>query len=81
MAKINLAIKNINALFVIINLHPILFQVVQKVQNHFRRSKENILLAPNAASLHFSITTMMITQIIVVPIRNAIIHFFKPNLP
>ena len=72
MAKINLAIKNINALFVNINLHPTLIK---------KSVLANILLAPNAASLHFFITIMMITQIIVVPIRNAIILSFKQNLP
>lgn len=80
MAKINLAIKSINAVFVNISLHPILFQVVQKVQNHFRPKKENILLALFAASLHFFITTITIIPIIAAPIRNAIIHSFKPSL-
>lgn len=71
-AKINLAIKNINALFVNINLHPTLIK---------KSVLANILLAPNVTSLHFFITIMTITQIIAVPIRNASIHFFKLNLP
>ena len=71
-AKINLAIKNISALFANINLHPMLIK---------KSVLANILLTPNAASLHFFITIMMITQIIVVPIRNAIIPSSKPSLP
>ena len=65
-------LKNINALFVNINLHPTLIK---------KSVLANILLAPNVTSLHFFITIMTITQIIAVPIRNASIHFFKLNLP
>lgn len=72
MAKTDLAIKNINALFVNINLLPIL----QK-----RKTLANILLALFAASLHSSIMTTMIILITVVLTRNAIIHSFKPNPP
>ena len=80
MAKINLAIKGINAVFVNISLHLIFSQVVQKVQNHFRPKKENTLLALFAARAHFFITTMTIIPIIAALIRNAIILSFKLNL-
>ena len=56
MAKINLVTKSTNAAFVNINLHLILFQVVQKVQNHFHRNKENILRVLFVAKLLFFIT-------------------------
>ena len=79
-AKINLAIKSINAVNVNISLHPILFQVVQEVQNHFRRNRENILPVPFAVSPHFFITITMIIPIIAALIKNAIINSFKQNL-
>ena len=63
MAKINSVIKNINAVFVNINLHLILFQVVQKVQNHFHRNKGNILPVLFVAKQHFFITITMIILI------------------
>ena len=78
--KESLVIKNTNAVNANINLHLILFQVVQEVQNHFRRSKENILLAPLAVNLHFFITITTIILIIVARIKNAIIRSFKLNL-
>ena len=68
MAKIALAIKSINALFVNINL----LLMLQK-----RRILANILLALFVASLHFFIMTTMIIQITVALTRNAIIHFSK----
>ena len=80
MAKINSVIKNINAVFVNTNLHLMLFQVVQKVQNHFHRNKENILRVLFVAKLLFFITILMIILIIVAVIKNAIILSFKPNL-
>lgn len=79
-AKINSAIKSINAVNVNISLHLILFQVVQEVQNHFRRNRENILPVLFAVSLHFFITIITIIQIIVALIKNVIIHSFKRNL-
>lgn len=75
-----MVIKNTNAVNANINLHLILFQVVQEVQNHFRQSKENILLAPFAVNLHFFITITTIILIIVARIKNAIIRSFKLNL-
>ena len=80
MAKINSVIKNINAVFVNINLHPVLFQVVQKVQNHFRRNKENILRVLFVEKLLFFITITMIILIIAAVIKNAIILSSKQNL-
>ena len=80
MAKINSVTKSTNAAFVNINLHPVLFQVVQKVQNHFHRNKENILRVLFVAKLLFFITILMIILIIVAVIKNAIILSFKPNL-
>lgn len=79
-ARISLVIKNTNAVNANINLHLILFQVVQEVQNHFRQSKENILLAPFAVNLLFFITITTIILIIVARIKNAIIRSFKLNL-
>ena len=61
MAKINSVIKNINAVFVNTNLHLMLFQVVQKVQNHFHRNKGNILPVLFVAKQHFFITITMIS--------------------
>ena len=80
MAKINSVIKNINAVFVNTNLHLMLFQVVQKVQNHFHRNKGNIPHALFVVRQHFFIMTLMIILIIVAVIRNAIILSFKQNL-
>ena len=80
MAKINSVIKNINAVFVNTNLHLMLFQVVQKVQNHFHRNKENILRALFVAKLLFFITITMIILIIAAVIKNAIILSSKQNL-
>ena len=80
MAKINSVTKSTNAAFVNINLHPVLFQVVQMVQNHFRRNEENILHVLFVAKQHFFITITMIILIIAVLIRNAIILSFKQNL-
>ena len=80
MAKINSVIKNINAAFVNINLHPVLFQVVQMVQNHFHRNKGNILPVLFVAKQHFFITITMIILIIAAVIKNAIILSSKQNL-
>ena len=70
MAKINLVIKNINALFANINLH----RLIRNMEDN-----ANIHLALFAARVHFFITTTMIIQTIAVRIRNAIIHSFKSN--
>ena len=77
MAKINSVIKNINAVFVNINLHPVLFQVVQMVQNHFHRNKENILPVLFAAKQHFFITIPMIILIIAAVIKKCNHSFFQ----
>ena len=68
MAKINLAIKNINAPFANINLH----RLIQNTEDN-----ANILLALFVASAHFFITIMTIIQTIAARIRNVIIHSFK----
>ena len=70
MAKINLGIKNINALFANINLH----RLIQKTADN-----ANIHLALFVASVHFFITITKTIQTIVVRIRNVIIHSFKLN--
>ena len=80
MAKINLVTKSTNAAFVNINLHLILFQVVQRVQNHCQLTRENIPHALFVVRQHFFIMTLMIILIIVAVIKNAIILSFKPNL-
>ena len=68
MAKINLAIKNINAPFANINLH----RLIQNTEDN-----ANILLALFAASARFFITIMTIIQIIAARTRNVIIHSFR----
>ena len=71
MAKINSVIKNINAVFVNINL-----------LRHIKKLKDiaNIPLALFAASPLFFITTMTIIPTFAAPIRIAIIPSFKPSL-
>ena len=54
MAKTDLTIKNINALFANINLH-------RRIRS--TEDNANILLAPFVASVHFFITIMMIILI------------------
>ena len=71
MARIDSAIKSINAAFVNINL-----------LRHTKKLKDiaNIPLALFAASPLFFITAMMIIPTIAAPIRIAILPSFKTNL-
>ena len=72
MARISSVIKNINAVFVNINLLPLIKKLSVSA---------NTPLALLAVNLHFFIMTTTIPSIFVVMIRNAITLSFRLNLP